>query len=152
MKTKRCPKCGIVKEVTEFHRNKRQAGGFQSYCKKCFLANQKKYRQTEKAKKVMRETDRKRRNSPTGKSKILMRKYGISLEQWQGLFDKQEGCCAICGTHQSELKQTLNVDHCHVTEIVRGLLCINCNMAIGLLQDNSNTAKKASEYLSDNCC
>jgi hypothetical protein len=43
------------------------------------------------------------------------------------LFIKQNGCCAICGKHQSEFKHRLNLDHNHKTLQIRGLLCYYCN-------------------------
>lgn len=152
MTTKRCPRCKAVKEVTEFYKNKSQPGGLSSCCKECFKTAQKKYRQSPAKQKMDKESAKIRRRTPKVRNQMLIRKYGISLDQWQGLFNTQDGCCAICSKHQSELKQTLNVDHSHKTGIIRGLLCSKCNAAIGLLQDSSRIAKKAMEYLNDNCC
>ena len=59
----------------------------------------------------------------------------------------QSGCCKICGTHQSELRAPLYVDHNHETKMFRGLLCNNCNAAIGLLGDNAETMEKATDYI-----
>lgn len=75
------------------------------------------------------------------------RKYGITLEQYQELFTKQNGRCAICQQHQLELKKRLNVDHCHRTNIVRGLLCHNCNTALGSLRDSITILDAAKLYL-----
>lgn len=77
----------------------------------------------------------------------LKRIYGISIDQWNQLFIKQNGCCAICTRHQSEFKKKLFVDHDHQTGEVRGLLCHKCNVAIGLLQDDMEIINKASTYL-----
>lgn len=63
---------------------------------------------------------------------------------------KQNNVCAIC--FKSELtvrNKNLAVDHCHKTGIIRGLLCSNCNRAIGLLKDNVVIIKSALKYLGD---
>lgn len=74
--------------------------------------------------------------------------YGISLEDYNNMFNDQEGCCKICKKHQSELKSKLNVDHCHRLNLVRSLLCNQCNQALGLLKENPVTIKAMLEYVS----
>jgi len=81
---------------------------------------------------------------------VLKRKYGIDLEEYNRMFAEQEGKCAICGIHQSEYKKALSVDHCHETDHVRGLLCLKCNAAIGLLNDDIENLKCAMLYLNAN--
>lgn len=81
-----------------------------------------------------------------------MRNYGIDAKQWQELYDKQNGRCFICegeGFLMDEARHEarLMVDHCHTTGAVRGLLCHNCNRALGLLQDDKAAIKRALEYL-----
>lgn len=75
-------------------------------------------------------------------------KYGISLEEYNGMFADQNGCCKICKTHQVEFKRKLHVDHCHKTGKVRGLLCHNCNLAIGCLKEDPAIIAAALEYVS----
>lgn len=70
--------------------------------------------------------------------------YGITLDDYNKLFEKQNGRCAICSKTQ---ERTLHVDHCHSSGRVRGLLCQKCNMAIGLLHDSADLLKKAVKYL-----
>lgn len=81
------------------------------------------------------------------RKKKLKQRYNISLEDYNELYDKQAGCCALCGTHQSELSKSLAVDHCHSTGKVRGLLCFDCNTGIGKLKDDYNLVYRAAEYL-----
>ncbi len=52
-------------------------------------------------------------------------------EDYNKLFEQQQGKCAICGKHQTLLKAILNADHDHKTGEVRGLLCIKCNVKMG---------------------
>lgn len=68
---------------------------------------------------------------PRQHSEWVAYKYGITQEDYDRMFDNQKGCCAICGIHQSKLKQKLHVDHCHNTGKVRKLLCRNCNIHLG---------------------
>jgi len=77
----------------------------------------------------------------------LKRYYNITLETFNKMFESQQGCCAICGTHQLELKRRLCVDHCHDTGKIRGLLCDACNKGIGHLNDDTVRLQKAIQYL-----
>jgi hypothetical protein len=65
------------------------------------------------------------------------------------LYTLQEGRCKICERHQSEFKKRLAVDHDHITNEVRGLLCGQCNSAIGLFKDNINSLRNAILYLKE---
>ena len=74
-------------------------------------------------------------------------KYGITEDDYNNLFVKQNGKCAICGKHQSEIEIALLIDHCHKTGKVRGLLCSSCNFGIGHLNDDIENLKCAILYL-----
>lgn len=76
---------------------------------------------------------------------ILKRIYGLLQKDYDGLLQKQDEKCAIC-KKDFETK-TPHVDHCHTTGVVRGLLCHNCNTAIGLVKDNVEVLYSAIEYL-----
>lgn len=76
---------------------------------------------------------------------ILLKKYGLNEELFKGLFESQDGQCAIC--LRSERK--LQIDHDHVTGKVRGLLCGECNRAIGSLNDSQAALLRAVEYLNE---
>jgi len=88
-------------------------------------------------------------NPEKGLASRLKRSYGITIEYYNKLFNKQEGKCAICGRHQSELKRTLSVDHDHETGEIRGLLCDRCNSGIGLLGDDPELIEKALKYINN---
>lgn len=79
-----------------------------------------------------------------------LRQYGLTPEDYEGLLVQQGFCCAICGVHASELEKALCVDHDHDTHKVRGLLCSECNQAIGKLQDDPELCFQAGKYLQDN--
>lgn len=77
----------------------------------------------------------------------LKRLYNITAEEYKERFNQQSGCCAICTKHYEDQPKAMAVDHCHETGKVRGLLCSNCNRAIGLLQDNPDLLREAANYL-----
>jgi len=100
-----------------------------------------------------KESGRKRQKEWRSKNKehatntYLIKSYGITLDDYNRLFIEQEGCCAICGKHQSELNRPLFVDHNHETNQIRGLLCPSCNTGIGNFNDDIPTITKAIQYL-----
>lgn len=79
------------------------------------------------------------------------RNYGITIEEYLDIAERQNYKCAICGRDNFPMKSSssglLVVDHDHNTGVVRGLLCHNCNSALGLLQDNPETLEVAIAYL-----
>lgn len=78
----------------------------------------------------------------------LHRTYDLSTESYDALARAQGDRCAICGRHRSELKGgALEVDHCHSSGAVRGLLCGPCNRGIGNLGDSIEILARAIVYL-----
>lgn len=75
-------------------------------------------------------------------------KYGLSEEDTQRLFEKQNMKCAVCGTTTfGGRNRNFHVDHDHKTGKVRGLLCHTCNVGIGALGDTYDGVMRAAEYL-----
>lgn len=74
----------------------------------------------------------------------LRSQYGISLEEWNYMYQKQNGRCAIC----RKQTETLVVDHDHESGAVRGLLCNSCNSALGFIYDDISIIEKIKSYLS----
>lgn len=89
-----------------------------------------------------------RNNNPDKvKNTELRARFGITLEDYNSMIEKQGGVCAICGKEEPYNGYSLSVDHCHATGKVRGLLCSNCNRAIGLFKDSLEVIEKAISYL-----
>lgn len=84
------------------------------------------------------------------RDRSLYHMYKITLKDYNEIFLKQKGCCAICDIHQVHIDYVLNLDHCHKTMKVRGLLCKNCNTALGKFDDNIELLQKAISYLNKN--
>ena len=79
-------------------------------------------------------------------------KYGITLEEYDALFEAQGGVCAVCRRPETAIgnggmPMRLAVDHDHVTGRVRGLLCQACNRAAGLFREDIAVMERAIEYL-----
>jgi hypothetical protein len=91
------------------------------------------------------------RNKPETKDRVrnwkLLQNYGITNQDYEQMLENQEFCCAGCCVHQNILEKKLNVDHDHITGKIRGLLCGNCNRALGLLKDNLETLARLHKYL-----
>jgi len=104
--------------------------------RKYFLKNREKI--LEKQRKYNKENPLKRKNA------ILKNVYGITLVQYNQMFETQEGKCAICQRHQNELTRTLCVDHNHKTNKVRALLCVTCNTDVSVVE---NRLEEMTNYL-----
>ena len=118
--------------------------------KKKYSKRAKKYRanNSEKIKKVKKCYTATHKKET--KNLNLKRCYGITIEQYDQMFNVQEGKCKVCGKDQSELKQPLSVDHNHTTGKVRGLLCPNCNTILGHAKDDTDILQKVINYLKEN--
>jgi hypothetical protein len=93
--------------------------------------------------------DNKERSIKRRKRAELIKEFGIHADQYEVMLKEQNYVCAIC--HKSDIcNRDLAVDHCHSTKKVRGLLCTNCNMALGKFQDDLQNLLNAVEYLKRN--
>ena len=77
----------------------------------------------------------------------LKSRYNITLETYNNMLLSQDNKCKICGTIECKTGRALSVDHCHNTSKIRGLLCANCNTALGLMGDDVVRMRKAIKYL-----
>lgn len=129
---KLCTKCGLDKPTTNFYARSDTKHKIFSWCKSC---HSRTY------------FERKKQN-PQAYYESRMKahyksKYGLALADVQQLYDKQKGQCAIC-RHKTE---RLEIDHCHTTGKIRGMLCHQCNSAIGHLGDSTHQIIRALFYL-----
>jgi hypothetical protein len=139
---KHCSYCVTIKGVEEFHLSK---GVLSSCCKKC-----NKVRQTDRNHRaeVRKGRTRHYRDNIDGYTcKVLQKRYGITLEQYNQKLTQQHGQCFICGRTSKENKKALAVDHDHETGEVRDLLCAKCNLAIGCIEERVDLCDKIKSYL-----
>jgi hypothetical protein len=160
---KRCKKCGTEKPLDEFYKSAGMRDGHRHDCKACNLEEKRQRYLADPAaakarvKRWQQENPerlnayrRERRLEPEVKQREraghLMRKYGITLEQYDAMLDDQGGGCSICGRPQGT-KISLHVDHDHSTGKVRGILCFSCNNALADFQEDMQLLRKAIGYL-----
>lgn len=140
---KTCCVCGERKHFNDFYNFKNKSDNKSYRCKLCDDKARKKWSSTnpQKAYESMR-------------GRNLKARFGISLDDYKKMLEKQEGKCAICGVTENntigERKDwSFAVDHDHETGKIRGLLCNNCNRGLGLLKDNIELLRKAASYVEE---
>lgn len=146
---KECVSCKDIKVVSEFNRLGMR---YQQSCKDCQNARSRirraELKDTGENIRINRRDYRLRR-----KWIKLKFKYGITKEKYLQMVEDQGNLCAICKKHETETssphidEMELSVDHCHKTNHVRGLLCRQCNIALGKFKENVEVLRSAIEYL-----
>lgn len=166
--SKICSKCSESKPRSEFNKLR---GKERAYCKVCHVASAAKWASDNKEKRrayqrkwVAENRDKareygrktysrmpeaaKEKKRAYRKKRHLERKYGITQDEWQRMFDAQGGVCALCQVPGRTGKHgKLAVDHCHETGRVRGLLCTPCNVSIGILGETAERLQRVVSYL-----
>jgi hypothetical protein len=129
---KQCTRCKETKALTEFYTNKLTKDKKASQCKSCFKVHEKNWQLNNPEK--FKASCRKRN---------LKKKYGLSVEQYDKMFNKQNKRCACCNRETDKLV----VDHNHTTGAIRELLCSPCNTALGLLNEDVTVMQNMSNYV-----
>lgn len=167
---KTCTLCGQAKPVAAFSRSSIASDGFHTWCKACkaararewYASNAEAIRTRERERhaidptanraKSLKAYRKKCANDPSGihrsRRNWKLRRYGLTVEDYEAMLAAQGGRCAICReAPDSRRRHDLAVDHCHETELVRGLLCHRCNVGLGHFNDRPNLLRAAAEYL-----
>ena len=119
------------------------------YMKQWHLDNpdyDKQYRLDNKDKINKRGRQWRKDNPKYVKGFDLRKNYGLSYNEWVGLWYSQDGRCAICDKFFPNTFE-MCVDHNHDTGEIRGLLCRKCNSALGFFLDNPESLVNATEYI-----
>jgi len=110
--------------------------------------NPDKYKaQIERSSEQKRRSGYYEKNKRTHINRQLVKQYGITIEEYEAMLESQNGKCAICETETCPTGKRFAVDHCHDTGKVRGLLCKNCNIGLGMFKDDVKMVKNAFKYL-----
>ncbi|KPI16302.1 Recombination endonuclease VII [Actinobacteria bacterium OK074] len=136
---KECGKCRRNLPLASFARDRNRRDGLQVHCRECVAQyGAAHYRRR-------REAEGKAVRAVEGRADHLKRNYGLTEAERDAMVVSQRGLCVIC------LKApAVHVDHCHETGRVRGVLCFNCNSAIGKLGDDPDAVRRAAAYLEGN--
>lgn len=129
--TKYCCRCQRYLPLADFTYNKSQ-GRYKSECRKC---------DSERAVEYFRRLPPEKRAAKRRRAQL--RKYGLTPYQYRELLNAFDHQCAVCGSSD----RTLHVDHCHDTNRVRGILCAQCNQALGLAGDDPELLRQLADYL-----
>ena len=151
-----CRDCEKSKPIDDFVSSNDRPMGKKKQCKECNSAYNKKRREEnpEVAANARQSTAKWRKYNPeSDRRKHLLRKFNITLEEYNDLLSSQGGVCAICCMEETVVrrsksgKEMLAVDHCHETGKIRGLLCFKCNTALGALGDTVEDIQRVIDYL-----
>ena len=135
-----CKICNEAKPLTEFYQTVRNGSpyGYHGKCKSCYVKKQQENYDPIKK-----------------RDENLKRVYGIGIEEYNTLLEKQNNRCAICESTDPKGRKSgrgggvdvFYVDHDHKTGNVRGLLCNICNRTMGYIGENSNVLEEMINYL-----
>lgn len=142
VKTKVCKTCKTEKEFSEFYKKAKHpsrgirvegtTSEYDSQCKVCFKARMQHKRDT----------------IPGYRKNVdLKHNFGITLDDYNEMLKKQNYRCEVCLRHESEFSRKLSVDHNHSTGKIRGLLCSQCNTALGKLREDEETINRLLKYI-----
>lgn len=163
MTEKPCRRCGETKPLSEFYRHKKSKDGYLQRCKACQRVWQLSYH--EKNREVLIAKLREYHSKNKERNNEISREYhkkhrerlkwvskenatGFSKELYEKTLALQGNCCGICGKSLIGLPSVnVHADHCHDTNIPRGILCRTCNHGIGKLGDNLEGLRRAVAYL-----
>lgn len=121
---KYCSVCHKPKELQEFFLALNNKTGYEGKCKEC--------------------------RHISSRPKRLLARYGITHEDYERILETQGGVCAICEKFElTSNSRYMVIDHCHVLDKVRGVLCHKCNTALGLFNDNTKRLMSAIKYLKE---
>jgi hypothetical protein len=142
---KYCPGCKQILDIKADFSTMKVRGGIASHCRKCTNAWTNAYSKTAEGQQKRKEHYQ--QNKEKLQDRKLIRKFGITLEQYRARLDNQKNQCIICGRTPEENGKMLAVDHNHTTKEIRDLLCNNCNVCIGFIEKNKLDTEKLKWYL-----
>lgn len=162
-----CSMCRGTKPLDAFSYRDKARGKLQARCKACcaevfrnYRLNNidkfREYKRMQRPENRERAAELRRKRKQQAPEREFMRKrqaylrtqFGITHEDYELRLVAQGGVCAICGTDDPGRKSPyFHVDHCHATNVVRGLLCNGCNLGLGHFKDNKSRLSAAIAYL-----
>jgi len=136
---KLCSKCSQELPLDKFNKDKSRFSGLSYLCRACTSNKHIEYFKSRKAREK-HEAARYKRD------------YGLSQEDITRMMESQNNSCKICNcliTFEIKNPNRAQVDHCHKTGKVRGILCRKCNLSLGTVKDSIPRLMKMIEYLNE---
>lgn len=130
--SKECTVCGLRKDFSQFYKHKLTGDGRCPDCKDCVKERTKRWGDSNKHSHRM-----------AAWRYHLIRKYSITLDDFDRMLQDQSGLCAICGVPMRDPQ----VDHCHASGEVRMLLCRPFNIGVGYFKDDESILRRAADYV-----
>ena len=151
-----CSKCGERRPLISFPKIKDSLDGHRGVCRLC-KNQQKKATYPNIKEKVCAKGKLLRKEKPEiFRDRDLRARFKISLEEFNKKLEKQGGVCAACGAaYSEEVKRFWNLDHDHdccsgsktCGKCIRGILCRDCNLALGMVKDDPCILRGLLSYL-----
>ena len=145
----RCKSCNLIplsysQLDNNFVKDKTMKSGYSNLCKEC---NKKRV--------VIHNRENPDILKKRSRRRLLKGNYNITLDMYEKLLKSQNYSCAICKRHESMFLKSLHIDHDHSCcngkkscgKCIRGLLCQNCNAALGNFKDSKKNLRDAIIYL-----
>lgn len=163
MQEKRCPHCDTIKSVALFGKKHATLDGLSCWCLLCKSSEERKrvLRDPLRKKSVDADYRNRHRSALNAKHRLryqynktrqrdlqLKKAYGIGVDEYDAMLSRQGGVCACCGTTYAGAHfLNMMVDHCHVTGMVRGLLCFKCNSILGFCKESEVHLRLLIDYI-----
>lgn len=156
--TKTCSDCKEDRPLGEFYAHPESRDGKMAHCKACARSRTKKWRADNPLKTKLQAGRARKKMADAGL--YFFTRYGITKEQKFQIFEKQGKVCAICRSTESGSNRTpdapsshpeidgWHLDHDHTTLVIRGVLCLRCNLMLGYARDSAETLSSGIRYLS----
>ena len=146
-----CRVCKVEKPLGDFYRNRSNKDGYNGACKICASRICKAHYEKHKEVYKLRAKNWADANRPRRRQIVTAYQRGMSVDERETFLEERDFRCEVCGLSRDEsyllLKRDLCIDHCHLTEKNKGVLCILCNAAAGSCGDDPLRVFKLFEYL-----
>jgi hypothetical protein len=163
---KKCIRCGELKPLSEYTIHNRKTGHHRNFCHDCEKKWISKYHKSPHGKETRKDwvdsnkekieeykrfykqdSVRQELSRVYHRARLLKEQFGMTVDDYMAMYEKQGGKCAICGMDKNGTRKNFCVDHNHETGKIRGLLCHNCNVSVGLMKDDPLLLRAAATYL-----
>ena len=151
---KQCSVCKKLKVLPMFYKTSpanvaRGKAPYRPECRQCSNGKHQTYWQRTKPERNAKQKEYYKKVKTHYGEYALKRLYGFEVGFYNKMLKAQGGVCKVCKASHEENGRRFDVDHCHKTGRIRGLLCIRCNRGIGLLRDSVEVLKAAIKHIED---